>query len=202
MLAGGLAIMAAAVAELRIERIDPVGGALRLGVLYDLLGRTIDEDARAATVERFIVRYGIDRAQALRVGDLAAALFRRAVAAPDRDAREAGRMGGTAARGRDVDLARRLPQAWRLHPAERRHAGLLRRRAEPARAPRLRLPGRAREGRGRHRRQGRPRGRARRARSPCSSITRARRSPCRGSRSRSRAASGSASRGAGSPRIR
>ena len=61
VLAGGLAIMAAAVAELRIERIDPVGGALRLGVLYDLLGRTIDEDARAATVERFIARYGIDR---------------------------------------------------------------------------------------------------------------------------------------------
>ena len=83
VLAGGLAIMAAAVAELRIERIDPVGGALRLGVLYDLLGRTIDEDARAATVERFIVRYGIDRAQALRVGGLAAALFRRALPAPD-----------------------------------------------------------------------------------------------------------------------
>ena len=79
----GCAIMSAAVAELRIERIDPVGGALRLGVLYDLLGRTIDEDARAATVERFIVRYGIDRVQALRVGDLAAALYRRAVDTPD-----------------------------------------------------------------------------------------------------------------------
>src|SRR2546430_8934915 len=42
VLAGGLAIMTVAVAELRIPRIDPVGGALRLGVLYDLLGRTID----------------------------------------------------------------------------------------------------------------------------------------------------------------
>jgi exopolyphosphatase/guanosine-5'-triphosphate,3'-diphosphate pyrophosphatase len=83
VLAGGLAIMAAAVAELRIERIDPVGGALRLGVLYDLLGRTTDEDARPATAERFIVRYGIDRAQALRVSGLAAMLFRRALPAPD-----------------------------------------------------------------------------------------------------------------------
>jgi exopolyphosphatase/guanosine-5'-triphosphate,3'-diphosphate pyrophosphatase len=83
VLAGGLAIMAAAVTELRIERIDPVGGALRLGVLYDLLGRTIDEDARAVTVERFIARYGIDRAQAVRVGGYAAALFRRAISAPD-----------------------------------------------------------------------------------------------------------------------
>ena len=83
VLAGGLAIMTAAVAELRIERIDPVGGALRLGVLYDLLGRTIDEDARAATVERFIVRYGIDRARAFRVGSYATALYRRAIPAPD-----------------------------------------------------------------------------------------------------------------------
>src|SRR5438270_2901497 len=35
VLAGGLAIMSAAVVELGVERIDPVGGALRLGVLYD-----------------------------------------------------------------------------------------------------------------------------------------------------------------------
>jgi len=83
VLAGGLAIMAAAVAELSIERIDPVGGALRLGVLYDLLGRTTDEDARAVTVERFIVRYGVDRAQAIRVGGYAATLFRRAIPAAD-----------------------------------------------------------------------------------------------------------------------
>jgi exopolyphosphatase/guanosine-5'-triphosphate,3'-diphosphate pyrophosphatase len=83
VLAGGLAIMAAAVAELRIERIDPVGGALRLGVLYDLLGRTIDEDARAVTVDRFILRYGIDRERAVRIGDYAAALYRRAIPAPD-----------------------------------------------------------------------------------------------------------------------
>jgi exopolyphosphatase/guanosine-5'-triphosphate,3'-diphosphate pyrophosphatase len=83
VLAGGLAIMAAAVTELSIERIDPVGGALRLGVLYDLLGRATDEDARPATAERFILRYGVDRAQALRVGGLAAMLFRRAIPTPD-----------------------------------------------------------------------------------------------------------------------
>ena len=78
VLAGGLAIMTAAVSELSIERIDAVGGALRLGVLYDLLGRTFDEDARAVTVERFVERYGIDRAQGTRVATLAVALFRRA----------------------------------------------------------------------------------------------------------------------------
>jgi exopolyphosphatase/guanosine-5'-triphosphate,3'-diphosphate pyrophosphatase len=78
VLAGGLAIMTVAADELGIERIDPVGGALRLGVLYDLLGRTIDADVRGLTVERFIDRYGVDRAHADRVAALAVALYRRA----------------------------------------------------------------------------------------------------------------------------
>jgi len=79
VLAGGLAIMTAAVDELKIPRIDPVGGALRLGVLYDLLGRTIDADMRGITVERFVERYAIDRAHALRVAALAAQLYRQTV---------------------------------------------------------------------------------------------------------------------------
>jgi len=66
-------------AELRIERIDPVGGALRLGVLYDLLGRTIDADVRGVTVARFVERYAIDGAHAARVAALAAVLYRRAL---------------------------------------------------------------------------------------------------------------------------
>ena len=77
VLAGGLAIMTVAVAELRIPRIDPVGGALRLGVLYDLLGRTIDEDVRQKTVERFVDRYRIEPAHAARVAAQAVALYRR-----------------------------------------------------------------------------------------------------------------------------
>jgi exopolyphosphatase/guanosine-5'-triphosphate,3'-diphosphate pyrophosphatase len=77
VLAGGLAIMNAAVDELGIERIDPVGGALRLGVLYDLLGRTIDADVRGVTVERFVDRYAVDRAHAARVAALALTLYRQ-----------------------------------------------------------------------------------------------------------------------------
>lgn len=87
VLAGGLAIMSAAVAELAVERIDPVGGALRLGVLYDLLGRSIDEDIRKVTVSRFIDRYRIDSAHAVRVATLAVSLFRGAV--PGSDAAQA-----------------------------------------------------------------------------------------------------------------
>ena len=86
VLAGGFAVMSAALAELRVERINPVGGALRLGVLYDLLGRTAHRDSRVATVERFIERYRIERAHAQRVASTAKALYLRAAARPDHDA--------------------------------------------------------------------------------------------------------------------
>jgi exopolyphosphatase/guanosine-5'-triphosphate,3'-diphosphate pyrophosphatase len=83
VLAAGLAIMAAAVAELGIVRINPVGGALRLGVLYDLFGRTVHRDERAATVLHFLARYRIDREHAERVAAMAVTLYRKAVRAFD-----------------------------------------------------------------------------------------------------------------------
>ena len=83
VLAGGLAIMAAALSELKVARINPVGGALRLGVLYDLFGRTLKRDIRTATVEQFLTRYRIDRAHAMRVAAMAISLLRRA--APQTD---------------------------------------------------------------------------------------------------------------------
>ncbi len=83
VLPGGFAIMSAAMAELDVRRINPVGGALRLGVLYDLLGRTVARDSRAATVERFGERYRIDRAHALRVAAMARALYVQASPQPD-----------------------------------------------------------------------------------------------------------------------
>ena len=159
VLAGGLAIMSVAVAELRIDRIDAVGGALRLGVLYDLLGRTFDEDSRAVTVERFTERYGIDRAQASRVAKLAVCALSPRVTCAGFARGAARRMGGAAARAGDVGLAYGVSQARRVHPAERRHARVLRRRTGPARAARLRLPRPARE----DRRLARPRRSSRRA---------------------------------------
>jgi exopolyphosphatase / guanosine-5'-triphosphate,3'-diphosphate pyrophosphatase len=83
VLAGGLAVMAAAMTELDVARINPVGGALRLGVLYDLLGRTIRHDIRTVTVEQFQIRWRIDRDHAGRVAAMAVALYRGAVPAPD-----------------------------------------------------------------------------------------------------------------------
>jgi len=86
VLAGGFAVMHAAIAELAVDRINPVGGALRLGVLYDLLGRTVDRDARVVTVERFLDRYRVDRAHAERISAMARSLYEAALRSPHADA--------------------------------------------------------------------------------------------------------------------
>ena len=89
VLAGGFAIMSAALAQLRVARIDPVGGALRLGVLYDLLGRSIEHDARDVTVGQFIARYRLDHDHAKRIAAMAIALFEDARPEADRSATRA-----------------------------------------------------------------------------------------------------------------
>ena len=68
---GGLAIMSAALAEFGIEELDVSDGALRQGVLYDLLGRVRHRDMREATVKQFMRRYQVDAAQAERVARFA-----------------------------------------------------------------------------------------------------------------------------------
>lgn len=67
VLPGGLAIMSAVFKEFGLERMTFSEGALRLGVLYDLLGRYHHDDLREATVSHFMQRYEVDRRQAARV---------------------------------------------------------------------------------------------------------------------------------------
>lgn len=64
---GGLAIMSAIFQTLDIERMTYADGALRLGVLYDLLGRFHDHDMRDATVKQFRRRYQVEGDQVERV---------------------------------------------------------------------------------------------------------------------------------------
>ncbi len=71
IIAGGLAIMTAVLAEFGIEQLDVSDAALRQGVMYDLLGRVRHRDMREATVRQFMRRYQVDGAQAERVGALA-----------------------------------------------------------------------------------------------------------------------------------
>src|SRR5262249_54649716 len=68
---GGVAIMSAALAEFGIEQVEVSDGALRQGVLYDLLGRVRHRDMREATVRQFMRRYQVDPTQAERVARLA-----------------------------------------------------------------------------------------------------------------------------------
>ncbi len=75
VLAGGLAVMTAVFDELRIDRMQYCDGALRQGVLYDLLDRDDERDVRALTIRRMLRRHRIDAAHARRVRDTALALF-------------------------------------------------------------------------------------------------------------------------------
>ncbi|MGE5946891.1 MAG: exopolyphosphatase, partial [Betaproteobacteria bacterium] len=59
VLPGGIAIMSAIFEELGIEHMSYADGALRLGVLYDLLGRFHHHDMRDATVAQFRRRYQV-----------------------------------------------------------------------------------------------------------------------------------------------
>ena len=72
---GGLSILAELVGVLRIERLKVSDGALREGLLYDLLGRLQHEDARERTVRSMAARYNVDEAQAQRVADTACMLL-------------------------------------------------------------------------------------------------------------------------------
>ncbi|NYT65162.1 exopolyphosphatase [Alcaligenaceae bacterium] len=75
VLPGGLAIMMAIFQELKIKLMLPGEGALRMGVLYDLLGRDSHHDKRDETVRQFIKRYGADLRQCARVKSTAQAFF-------------------------------------------------------------------------------------------------------------------------------
>jgi exopolyphosphatase/guanosine-5'-triphosphate,3'-diphosphate pyrophosphatase len=79
VLPGGLAIMSAVFKEFGLERMAFSEGALRLGVLYDQLGRYHHDDLREATVNRFMQRYDVDRRQAARVAHTALGLLNQLV---------------------------------------------------------------------------------------------------------------------------
>jgi exopolyphosphatase/guanosine-5'-triphosphate,3'-diphosphate pyrophosphatase len=73
---GGYAIMAAVFEELDIKRMRVAEGALREGVLYDLVGRFHHHDQREATVQQLVRRYHVDERQAARVARTARILMR------------------------------------------------------------------------------------------------------------------------------
>lgn len=61
---GGLAILIEVLAALDADRMSVSDGALREGLLYDMVGRVTDEDARVRTVRSMEGRFNIDAVQA------------------------------------------------------------------------------------------------------------------------------------------
>ncbi len=76
---GGVAILAEVLDALNIDCMQVADGALREGILYDLLGRLTDEDARVRTVRAMEARFHVDTAQAARVEATAMRLFDQVV---------------------------------------------------------------------------------------------------------------------------
>jgi len=65
--AGGLAVLIAVFESLNIDSMTVSDGALREGLLYDLLGRIQHEDVRDRSVKDLITRFNIDTEQSERV---------------------------------------------------------------------------------------------------------------------------------------
>jgi exopolyphosphatase / guanosine-5'-triphosphate,3'-diphosphate pyrophosphatase len=78
VLPGGLAMMSAAFDEFGIDTLSYCDGALREGVLYDLLGRSTGADMREITVAQLIRRHGLDERHGRAVATFATALYREA----------------------------------------------------------------------------------------------------------------------------
>ena len=72
---GGVVILAALFEALGIEQLRLADGALRDGLLYDMVGRLTDEDPRERTVNSMQRRYHVDTAQAARVEATALGFF-------------------------------------------------------------------------------------------------------------------------------
>lgn len=76
VISGGISILCALFDLLNIEELHPAEGALRHGVLYDLLDRDSGQiDVRNTSVNRLATNFGIDPAQASRVSKIATTLF-------------------------------------------------------------------------------------------------------------------------------
>ncbi len=79
VIGGGVSVLRAVFDLLGITQMQAAQGALRHGVLYDLLDREQDTtDLRSTTVQRLVRKFEVDAAQAQRVSKTAQILFQQA----------------------------------------------------------------------------------------------------------------------------
>ena len=78
VIGGGVSVLRAVFDMLDIDEMQAAQGALRHGVLYDMLDREqAGTDVRSATVGRLCAKFGVDAAQAARVARTAGLLLRQ-----------------------------------------------------------------------------------------------------------------------------
>jgi exopolyphosphatase / guanosine-5'-triphosphate,3'-diphosphate pyrophosphatase len=83
VLPGGVAIMKAVFDELDVSHMKIASGAMRQGILWDMIGRRRKKDIRETTVTQFMKRYHVDTPQARRVERLAKKLYEQFAADDD-----------------------------------------------------------------------------------------------------------------------
>ncbi len=101
---GGVAILAEVFETLRLESMTAADGALREGILFDMLGRLSDEDARVRTVRDMERRYHVDGDQATRVEETALSILDQVMEAWLLSSALARQMLGWASRLHEIGL--------------------------------------------------------------------------------------------------
>jgi exopolyphosphatase/guanosine-5'-triphosphate,3'-diphosphate pyrophosphatase len=105
VIAGGAAIIEAVFETLHVESMQPSPGALREGVLYDLIGRIRHEDVRERTIRALQHRYQVDTEQAERVEQAALKLLVQAAEAWSLSEADDGQFLAWAARLHEIGIA-------------------------------------------------------------------------------------------------
>ena len=103
--AGGVAILHAAFEALAIEHMGVSEGALREGLLYDLMGRIRHEDVRERTIAALSERYHVDHSQAQRVARTLGDVLPQVAAAWGLEEEGAGNLLAWAAQLHEIGLA-------------------------------------------------------------------------------------------------
>ncbi len=81
--AGGLSILIGIFESLGVREMHATSGALREGLIYDLLGRVQHQDVRESTVQSLVSRYHIDATHARRIRETALSLLAQVAVAWD-----------------------------------------------------------------------------------------------------------------------
>ncbi|MFT3721925.1 exopolyphosphatase [Pseudorhodoferax sp.] len=93
VIGGGLSVLLAIFDLLGIRELQAADGALRHGVLYDLVERdAADSDVRSASVRRLAAKFDTDAAQASRVATVATQFFSQLQASLNRPQEETSRL--------------------------------------------------------------------------------------------------------------